>query len=238
MAKTVIGITDCAKYNNYAQWILEAENTEVIRLQPGSGDILRCQGVILTGGQDVHPRFYGKEEYLPYSDPSDLAEERDVFELLVIEKALQQQIPLLGICRGLQITNVYLQGTLVPDLPRWGKFNHSRIDAQTDRQHGLIVDPHSMLQRITGIETGQSYCINSAHHQSADKPGNGLIVSAMAPDGTAECMEWQHPTTHFLLLVQWHPERMTDRNINPLAIRVRHAFLEAAASFTPVYTSV
>lgn len=237
MSKIVIGITDCAKYTNYARWIEEAGDTEVIRLASDPQDIRHCQAVILTGGQDVHPRHYGREDYLPYSDPADLAEERDEFELTVIGMALKAGMPFLGICRGLQVTNVYLKGTLIPDLPSWGKFNHSRVDAQTDRLHPIVPDENSLLASIIGPTEDKLWKVNSAHHQSADRIGNGLVVSAMAPDGTIECMEWQKQTESFFLLVQWHPERMADRNENPYSYAIRKAFLDSAARFTPGYRS-
>ena len=221
--KIVIGITDCSKYNNYEQWVKDEEGVQVIKLSYKDNnlvDVEKCDGVILSGGEDVHPRFYNKLEYLPYCDEID--ERRDEFELKVLEYTESKQIPLLGICRGLQVANVFFGGTLVPDIPAFGRFNHSKFP-EKDRYHTIQVDANSDLKKIAG-DIGE---INSAHHQSAELVGKGLVSNAISPDGIIEGIERKNKTgKSFLQLVQWHPERMTDLQ-NPFSKNIKLSFLEA-----------
>jgi putative glutamine amidotransferase len=221
----IIGVTDCSKYVRYAEWIGVggAGGIEVRRLASGVGSIEGCDGIVLTGGEDVHPRFYNKPEYLPYCYADDINEVRDEFEMRVLEYTEANGIPVLGICRGLQLANVSFGGTLIPDIPSWGKFSHGKLADGSDRNHSVQVDVDSWLHGITGASTG---FINSNHHQSADRIGRGLVASALSPDGVIEALERSAPGS-FLCLVQWHPERMRDQN-NPLTKNIRRAFLEAA----------
>lgn len=219
-----IGITDCSKYPNYEKWFLQEPGVEVIKLSykdNNLNDIERCEGIVLSGGEDMHPRFYNKLEYLEYCDEID--ERRDEFEWKVLERTENSQLPLLGICRGLQVANVFFGGTLVPDIPAFGKFNHSKFP-EKDRYHTVSVDHNSDLRKIAGIEIGE---INSAHHQSAELVGKGLVVNAISPDGIIEGIERRKKDGKaWLQLVQWHPERMTDLQ-NPFSKNIKLAFLEA-----------
>lgn len=227
--KIVIGVTDCSKYVNYSNWISGySEQVEVIKLSHKANnfdDIKKCQGVLLTGGEDVHPRFYNKPEYYNYCYADDVSEARDEFELKVLQDTEANHIPLLGICRGLQIANVFFGGTLIPDIPTWGKFNHSKLPDDSDRYHKISVDPSSWLYSVIDRQEGT---VNSNHHQSADIIGDGLIVSAISPDGVVEALERKSPDgKSFLCLVQWHPERMNDQESN-FVKNIRKAFVEAA----------
>ena len=222
--KIVIGITDCSKFTNYEKWISQEAGSEVIRLSPEKNnlnDLAKCDGIILSGGEDVHPRFYKKNEYVEFCHEID--ERRDEFEWKVLEYTEGKQVPLLGICRGLQMANVFFGGTLIPDIPAFGKFSHSKFP-EKDRRHTAQVDPYSDLSKIVGSETGE---INSAHHQSADMVGKGLVTNAMSPDGIIEGMERENKLDKsFLMLVQWHPERMTDQE-NTFAKNIKSSFLKA-----------
>ena len=103
---------------------------EIIKLsyqENNFNEIERCDGIILTGGNDINPRLYNQPEYLAYCDPKDIDEKRDEFEWKVVQYTEEKQLPLLGICRGLQFVNVYFGGTLVPDIPAFGKFNHGKF---------------------------------------------------------------------------------------------------------------
>lgn len=218
-----IGITDCSKYANYQKWIESETGTRVIKLSHHTNnfkEIEKCDGILLSGGEDVHPRFYGKEEYLEYCD--DIDEKRDEFEWNILEYGEKNKLPLLGICRGLQMANVFFGGTLLPDIPSFGKFNHSK-QGGIDRYHIVQVDPNSLLQKIVGSSSGE---INSAHHQSAQLIGKGLVANAISPDGVIEGLERKDKETYpFLLLVQWHPERMKDQE-SKFSKNVKRKFLE------------
>ena len=223
MKKITIGITDCSKYANYQKWIENESDVAVIKLGYQDNNfekIQKCDGVILSGGEDVHPRFYNKLEYLPYC--SEIDEKRDEFELKVLEYTERNSIPVLGICRGLQVANVFFGGTLIPDIPAFGRFNHSRF-TDKDRQHKIQVDETSELRAITGTDSGE---VNSAHHQSAELVGKGLVTNCISPDGIVEGLERKEKGKPFLQLVQWHPERMTDLE-NPFSKKIKLAFLDA-----------
>jgi putative glutamine amidotransferase len=228
MKNIVIGITDCAKYLNYERWIRDQPGVEIIRLsynENNFSDIERCNGIMLTGGNDINPRLYNQPEYLPYCDPKDIDEKRDEFEWKVMQHTEEKQLPVLGICRGLQFVNIFLGGTLVPDIPAFGKFNHDKFKEGYDRDHLVEVDKNSLLYKITGQEKGE---INSAHHQSTDMPGYGLVANALSPDGIIEGMERKETDgKSYLMLVQWHPERMKDLE-SIFSKNIRHSFLDAA----------
>jgi putative glutamine amidotransferase len=225
-----IGITDCNEWANYERWIKNGGNDiAVVMLKPGEGEdtyVSHCDGVIISGGEDVHPSLYGKPEYIEEYKLNDFNPERDAFELKVLKEAEGNKIPVLGICRGLQISNVYHKGTLIPDLPSNGKMAHSGAP-KTDEVHGVTLTLGSRLYQIIGMEKGE---INSHHHQAADKPGKGLIVTALSDDGVMEGMEKaKKHDDEFFLLVQWHPERM-DTN-NPFSGKLREAFLKASEEY-------
>jgi putative glutamine amidotransferase len=224
--KITIGITDCSKYPNYEAWISAEQSVEVIKLSYHENfDLIRkCQAIVLTGGEDVHPRFYQRPEYLAYCDQKDMDERRDEFELKAFGYSQQMKIPVLGICRGLQIANVFFGGTLIPDIPSFGKFNHTKFEPGRDRYHSIRVDKNSALKKMVGVSQGE---VNSAHHQSADKIGDGLVASSLSEDGVVESLERASTEGKpFLLLVQWHPERMIDQN-SPFVRDVKISFLES-----------
>jgi len=227
MKNIVIGITDCAKYFHYESWIREQPDVEIIKLsyhENNPGDVERCDGIMLTGGNDINPRLYNQPEYLVYCHQKDIDERRDEFEWKVLQHTEERQLPILGICRGLQFVNVFFGGTLVPDIPAFGKFNHSKFEEGKDRDHLIEIDTNSLLYKIAGQEKGE---INSAHHQSVDMPGYGLVANAMSPDGVIEGMERiEAKGKSFLLLVQWHPERMTNKG-SIFSQNIRRSFLDA-----------
>ena len=117
-----IGITDCSKWKNYHDWLASAK-VKVIKLSTAENninDIDRCDGIVLSGGEDVHPKYYGHPEWMDKKDELklDVNEARDEFEMKVIDRAYKKKMPMLGICRGLQIANVYFKGTLIPDISK------------------------------------------------------------------------------------------------------------------------
>jgi putative glutamine amidotransferase len=224
-ALLTVGITDCSKWENYARWIENAgPGFKVVKLSwknHNLKDVELCDGIILSGGEDVHPKFYGKPEYLEKLDPKDIIEKRDEFELEVIDAAMKNKLPVLGICRGLQIANVYFKGTLIPDIPSIGKSGHAKEEGY-DQTHLVLSEYDSVLRRIASDKG----TVNSAHHQSAGKIGSGLKVSATSEDGIVEGLEWKSPEGKpFLLLVQWHPERMKEQE-SPFSKNIREEFLK------------
>jgi putative glutamine amidotransferase len=226
MRKRKIGVTDCSKYDAYANWIARDGDVETVKLsyKDNSFDAIKdCDGIVLTGGEDVHPRFYNKPDYYEWCHKHDIDEQRDEFEMKVLQQSQDQKLPVLGICRGLQIANVFFGGTLVPDIPAFGKFNHSKKDGN-DRYHEITVDANSFLEKCARRSNGP---VNSAHHQSAEIVGPALVTSALSPEGVIECLEWKDPAEKpYLLLVQWHPERIKDQE-NPFSANVRKSFLDA-----------
>ena len=220
-----IGITDCSKYNNYESWI-KGEGVDVVKLSPHDNnlrDLEKCDGIILSGGEDVHPRFYNKDEYIELCHEID--EKRDEFEWRVLEYTEKNKLPLLGICRGLQMANVFFGGTLIPHIPAFGKFDHSKT-VSADLYHEVRVDPNSQLSDIVGTLSGE---INSAHHQGADRIGKGLVVNALSADGVVEGMERENPDNKpFFQLVQWHPERMKDQE-SGFSKKIKQRFLDGCA---------
>jgi putative glutamine amidotransferase len=222
--KVIIGITDCEKYPNYEKWMLTERDVDVIRLShqfSNLGDLAKCDGILLTGGEDVHPRFYGKGTQYPNA-PEQFGEQRDEFEIQTFKRAQQRHLPVLGICRGLQLINCVFGGTLQQDL---GGLNevHKRVSWE-DKNHEVSVEGTTLLFGITRVSHGG---VNSSHHQAIDKLGNGLRVNCHAADGTIEGIEGLHSRDPFLLAVQWHPERMRDPN-SPFSRNVKNAFLESA----------
>jgi putative glutamine amidotransferase len=222
MKSLTIGITDCDKFDNYKTWFETEPGITVIRLsqkENNLGDIQQCDGIVLSGGEDVHPKYYNKLEYL---DDCHVNNERDAFEWNVLEQVQKSKLPLLGICRGLQITNVFFGGTLIPDIPKAGKSNHSKFPKQ-DRYHTVTVKEGSLLFSTTSVANGE---INSSHHQCADGLGEGLIANSFSEDGIIEGIERKSPEgLPYLMLVQWHPERMTDQQ-SVFSKNIKTSFLE------------
>ncbi len=157
-------------------------------------------GLLLTGGHDVSPRYYGEAPLPQCGTPCPA---RDQMELALIPLMLQQHKSILGICRGIQMLNVALGGTLYQDL----NVQHPsavphRMQPPYDRAiHQVRILPGTKLQSILGLtEMG----VNSYHHQAVHQLAPSLQASALSPDGLVEAVE--HPTERFVLAVQWHPE--------------------------------
>ena len=167
---------------------------EVVKLSfhdQNAAEVESCDGILFSGGEDVHPSLYGKPEFVEEYGLKEIIPERDQFEYEVIEKALETKKPVLGICRGLQLINVYLGGTLLPDIPSLSQSTaHGKISGQ-DQIHDIRVESLSMLHNITGREKGQ---VNSAHHQGVDKPAGNLKISAFSEPSIVEAMEWKDPS--------------------------------------------
>ena len=222
----IIGITDTLnkKIDNYISWIHKvAKGAEVITLSheaKNAKELKRCDGLILTGGGDIHPKFYGREDCLNLVH--DVNELRDEFEMKLVSNALKSGIPILGICRGMQIFNVALGGSMIPDVVVEGHKGHSKTKEGKDRRHVVNLEKGTILHWIVESTKGET---NSAHHQAVDRIAEGLRVTAKSRDGIVEGLEWQHAEARpFMQLVQWHPERMEDYS-NPCSKNVLEHFM-------------
>lgn len=161
-------------------------------------------GLVLTGGEDVDPGRFG-EGARPETGVPNLA--RDAYELALARTASERRIPTLAICRGAQVMNVALGGSLVQDVPsqRPGAINHDDSSRRNDRVHEVDIDRPSRLADIVGTTRIFS---NSSHHQAIDRIGDGLHVVARSPDGIVEAVE-SVDRAWWMVAVQWHPEELT-----------------------------
>jgi putative glutamine amidotransferase len=226
------------KHNNYVRWIQqENADIEVVKLSVEGGDIAECDALVLSGGVDIHPSFYGGQpDYV--SKPERWREDRDSFEIAVLKRAWKQGKPVLGVCRGLQLINVVCGGTLVQDLGVQGDETHQNTpvdkehpDRPTDKRHGVAIEKDSLLFAIAGAG-GEA---NSAHHQAIDKLGIGLRINCRSDDGVIEGVEWAAPDGRpFMLAVQWHPERMFTNGFRDreLYMNIRNQFIAAIKKTT------
>jgi len=217
-------LAQAAALLQYKGWLLRfnsaIEFVELTREGDSPGEVETCDGLILTGGGDIHPRHYGGND--DGVNFKDVNERRDELEFAVLEKALNASLPVLGICRGMQTVNVFLGGSLHADLVLKGFSPHTGT-GEGDRRHEISIQQETALGAIAGQIRGS---VNSTHHQGIDRLGKDLAVSARSNDGVVEAVEWaKKEGRSFLLLVQWHPERMKD-SANPLAEGVARTFLE------------
>ena len=166
------------------------------------GDMLdRVRALVLTGGSDLEPLFYGAE---PHPKLGDVVHERDVFEMALTSEALKRDMPILGICRGHQILNVAAGGTLIQDIPsevKGAEQHHDPERAHWEAVHDIRILPGTRLHAILGKE---KVAVNSFHHQAVEKLGAGLQASAWA-DGD-RVIEGIEMPGRFVMGVQWHPE--------------------------------
>ncbi|MFN8582368.1 MAG: gamma-glutamyl-gamma-aminobutyrate hydrolase family protein [Gemmatimonadaceae bacterium] len=162
-------------------------------------------GLVLSGGEDVDPEHYGA---LRHPTTGQAHTERDASELELARLAHQRGLPTLAICRGVQLLNVALGGTLVQDIPSLvsGAEEHDGDAPRSARVHEIQIDPASRLGDAIGATMVR---VNSIHHQALDRVADGLQVSAVATDGVIEGVEWSQPDW-WALGVQWHPEELTE----------------------------
>lgn len=166
------------------------------------GKFDNCKGLILTGGVDIYPELYNDWENK--EDTGKFNPERDGFELKLLGRAVEKGIPVLGICRGCQLINVFFKGSLIYDLESIRNVNHRKMSEGIMRMHDVKISDNSHLLRLIGKNEGT---VTSSHHQAVDRPGEGLRVCAKAPDGVIEGVEHESGK---IIGVQWHPERFAD----------------------------
>ena len=165
----------------------------------------RVDGLVLTGGEDMDPRLYGAERHPATGDPNA---SRDSWELALVDAALIRRVPVLAICRGMQLLNVALGGTLVQDIPaeRPTDIEHADSAARRRRVHSIVCEPGSRLGEALGATR---LSVNSSHHQSIDHVAPALRATAHAPDGIIEGVEAVDPEW-WVLGAQWHPEELVE----------------------------
>lgn len=228
MSTVLIGVAAGRKFDTYARWLSQSPHVDILRLsheENNLGRVPACKGILLCGGEDVHPKHYGKPGYVEQFRLDDLDEDRDEFELKVLATAHKKRIPMLGICRGMQLANVFLGGTLVPDIVAFGRENHTQLQEGHDRRHEIWLREGTRLEAISQTLRGE---VNSSHHQAVDLLGEGLSMNCVSPDGVIEGAEVRDPDDYpFLMLVQWHPERMEPAG-SPFSASLREAFVQAA----------
>jgi putative glutamine amidotransferase len=162
-------------------------------------------GLVLTGGEDVDPARYGEKRH---EKVRSVNAARDATEAALIQAARERGTPVLAICRGIQILNVALGGTLVQDIPSQcdGGIAHDDEGPRDSRSHEISIEPGSLIAKAIGTE----HCtVNSFHHQSVKRVADGMRVTARSPDGIIEGIE-STSDDWWVMAVQWHPEEMTD----------------------------
>jgi len=244
--KPIIGITpgirveisdDSSTFRRYA---LADDYTNAIRAAGGLPILLpdgetdldtileTVDGLLFSGGADIDPSIYGDADV--HDTTYGVDPRRDTYEIALIQKAAAQDKPILGICRGLQVINVALGGTLIQDIPTANpeSLGHSQDKLgkpKGETTHTVSLTPETPLAKVFASDTAE---VNSFHHQAVREPAPSLEVAATAPDGTIEAA-WD-PTKHFLVAVQWHPEMLADHNDTQASIF--RAFVDAVRETT------
>lgn len=204
------------------RWQVEVRSSDVPDPDVLLAATARADAVVLMGGEDVAPEFY--HGAAPYPGEGPHHEDSDRAQIRLVHRNVELGIPTLGICRGIQVINVALGGSLVQDLAVPGHRNPHILDDLTLRTHPVRVDPRSHLGGLLADRGEPVIDVQSAHHQAVDRPGEGLEVVGASPRGVVEAV--QHRTAP-LLGVQWHPE---DPNVAPTQANRLLAGLERLAA--------
>ncbi|MCX7842739.1 MAG: gamma-glutamyl-gamma-aminobutyrate hydrolase family protein [Clostridia bacterium] len=221
MGKPLIGVTPWYDYSKnityikpgYCEGIIEAGGMPVLLPLTANEDILTClmdeiDGLLLSGGPDVDARLYG-EQNLPFN--GEISPHRDKMEMFLAKKAILDNKPLLGICRGMQVMNAAMGGTLFQDIYSQSKSNslvkHSQDAPKWYPTHDIHIEKDSRV----AASFGKHYAgVNSFHHQAVKDVAEGFKVTAMSVDGIIEAVEYEDHI--FAVGVQWHPELMWQEN--------------------------
>jgi len=224
---------------DYVEGVAEAGGAPVV-LPPVAGaraaeDLLDgMDGLLLSGGSDLDPGYYGEE---PVPELGVTMPERDAFEIALLEHALRRQIPIFGVCRGMQILNVALGGTLYQDLPSQMDhlvlLGHRQETPRWQPTHEVEVDGSSRVAKVMGTDELK---VNSFHHQAIKGLARGLVAVACSPDGVTEAVESGDLSKRWMIGVQWHAEAMRDAGPEhqklfeaQVSAAERHALRHAAA---------
>jgi putative glutamine amidotransferase len=203
----VIAIAPCSRQHDYEEAVRRAGGEVRIldyEADPPATVIAEVDGILLPGGDDVQPSLYGEDPH-PAFDAAEPG--RDAYELELARRAADANVPLFAICRGIQVLNVSRGGTLVQDitseLPE--TVTHEVRETPHTIAHDVWVSEGTLLHQLLRERIDGDACpVNSRHHQAVKQVGEGLVVSATAPDGVVEAVE--DPSQRFCVGVQWHPE--------------------------------
>jgi putative glutamine amidotransferase len=203
-----IAIAPCSKPHDYEESVRRAGGEPTMldyKANPPADVVRTFGGILLAGGGDVLPSIYGEAAHGTFG----AAEAgRDEYEIELVTRALEADVPLFAICRGIQVLNVALGGTLVQDIPSQvpNALLHDVREPRFAIAHEVWMTAGSLLERLMRerLVEGDEAPVNSRHHQAIKQAAKGLIVSGTAPDGVIEAVE--DPTRRFCLGVQWHPE--------------------------------
>jgi putative glutamine amidotransferase len=221
------------KYQNYFRW-LKSVDTNIIFLDmyhlsfdSALALLNECDGLLLTGGEDVYPGRFDRENDTGRCTEIDL--KRDTLEFALLSKAIERKMPVQGVCRGLQLINVYFGGSLIIDIPTDldTVIKHQLPDTYNCLHH-VDIKKGSWLHKISGISKGIT---NSNHHQGIDVLGTPLEENAVTKDGLIEAIGIKDRSNFsYLFAVQWHPERLEYGN--PLSGPIAREFIREVKSFS------
>lgn len=238
-----IGIVQASNFENYKNAI-EKHGGQVKKLLIGDKKAVnryidQIHGLLLPGGGDIDPDIYGEDEHCK---TKNVKRAKDEFEIGLFRKAIERDMPVFGICRGIQIMNVATDGSLYqhiperlplqfPDFPK-----HKHKVKGVDEEHKIKIQPDSQLNQITDESIAE---VTSSHHQAVKVIGKGLVVTAQSEDGIIEAMEFPSKSKQFIIGVQYHPERMwidqnprlPDRKFYAHAKKLFEAFINAGVKF-------
>jgi len=208
--KPIIGVTRCSKLEDYVASVEAAGGRpRVLEVSDSPRKVLgEIHGLVLTGGGDIDPVFYGEDRHETVEDAEP---GRDEFELDLARRAVEADLPVLAICRGAQVLNVAFGGSLVQDIPSAvaSDLQHTITHPKNQVAHDVAVRAGSKLEHALGPAVTAHTCrVNSRHHQSVARLGRGLEAVATAPDGVIEAIE--APGADFCVGVQWHPENFVE----------------------------
>jgi putative glutamine amidotransferase len=206
----LIAVSRCSKLHDYEEsvkragaepWVLD------LAADRPADVVARASGILLTGGGDVDPSLYGEAPHQTFSaaEPG-----RDAYEIELVRRALEADLPVFAICRGVQVLNVARGGTLIQDIASQvpGALTHKRegTDQPFTLAHEVWLDSGSLVEALMreSRDDLEACQVNSRHHQAIKAAGEGLVTVATAPDGIIEAVEDR--TRRFCLGVQWHPE--------------------------------